>query len=338
MKKIADTVTNRVCFLIQQKLSVENIARALKVSPRTVGRIKKSILPQIPRLPPGRPRKISSRALREINRKVLTGELTTGKAVLKSVRQQGLDVSYQTVLNSLGRIGIHAQRKQKKPFLSKKHRLERYRWALAHRSWTVDDWKRVIFSDETKINLWNSDGIQYCLRKQDSQLQPFHVQETVKHGGGNLMFWGCMTSKGLGYGCQIYDGTMRSSDYIEILATTLKDTCDHYCLGPNDYIFQHDNDPKHTAKATQEYLSTKRINVLPWPSQSPDLNPIEGVWHTLKARIGLRERRPTSINELWEVVLEEWEQIPSDQILRAYESMPCRVEAVIRAKGGHTRY
>jgi transposase len=338
MKKIDDTTKQRVVTLLQSNRSIENVAKSLGISARTVGRIKKAFLPAFPRLPAGRPRILSTRTLRDINRKVLCGECTTGKAVMRRLQHQGIKLCYQTVWNSLHKIGIFARHKRKKLFLSKKRQIERYRWTIAHRSWTLEDWKRVIFSDETKINLWNSDGVQYCLVKQNSQLQPFHVQETVKHGGGGLMFWGCMTSQGLGYGCQIYDGTMRTNDYIETLKSALKDTREHYGLGMDDFVFQHDNDSKHAAKDTQEYLEAQGINVLPWPSQSRDLNPIESIWHTLKAQIGLRKRRPTSIHELWEIVLEEWEKIPMDKIKSAYESMPHRLQAVIKAKGGHTRY
>ena len=128
------------------------------------------------------------------------------------------------------------------------------------------------------------------------------------------MLWGCMTSKGLGYGCQIYEGTMKKEDYINILDTTLKESLEFYDYGVDDFIFQHDNDPKHTAKATSKYLKDEGIEVLPWPAQSADLNPIEHVWYYLKVQIGRREKRPTSIHELWDMVLEEWELIPQDYI------------------------
>ena len=71
------------------------------------------------------------------------------------------------------------------------------------------------------------------------------------------MFWGCMTSKGLGYGCQIYDGTMKAVDYIGILDTTLWDSLEYYEYEPGDFIFQHDNDRKHTATATKILHATK---------------------------------------------------------------------------------
>ena len=152
------------------------------------------------------------------------------------------------------------------------------------------------------------------------------------------MFWGCMTSRGLGYGCQIYEGTMKKEDYIGILDSTFKESLNHYQLTKDDFIFQHDNDPKHKAKATTKYLEDQEYIVLPWPAQSADLNPIENVWDKLKTQIGQRERRPTSIHELWNMVLEEWELIPQSMIDNLYATMPERVEAVLRAKGGNTRY
>jgi transposase len=338
MKSINNTTKEQILWLLQKQQSISGVAKAVGVNKATVSRLKNAFLPTLPRQASGRPYILSDIKLRQINRNVLKGDCTTGKDVHKRLQQEGIQISYQTILNSLRKIRIDPRKKSKKPFLSKKHQQERLKWARAHQHWTVDDWRRVIFSDETKINLWNSDGIKYCLRKLDTPLQPFHIEETVKHGGGNLMFWGCMTSKGLGYGCQIYDGTMKAVDYIGILDTTLWDSLEYYEYEPGDFIFQHDNDRKHTATATKIYLEDKGIEVLPWPSQSADLNPIEHVWKYLKVQIGLRDKRPTSIHDLWQVVLEEWERIPAQFIQSLYTSMPRRVHAVLKAKGGHTRY
>ena len=131
---------------------------------------------------------------------------------------------------------------------------------------------------------------------------------------------------------------MKKEDYIEILNTTLRESLEHYDYHDGEYIFQHDNDPKRTAKTTKRYLEEQGMEDLPWAAQSADFNPIENIWYYLKVQIGRREKMPSSVRELWEFVLEEWELIPLDLIQNLYESIPERVVAVYRARGGNTRY
>ncbi|KAG1444520.1 hypothetical protein G6F46_012264 [Rhizopus delemar] len=119
---------------------------------------------------------------------------------------------------------------------------------------TIHDWRRVIFSDETKINIWCSDGCKYYWKRKCDRLHPQHIDVTVKHGGGGLMLWGCITSEGPGYAYQIYDGTMNSEVYQEILDTSLKDTMEYYDLNWETSVFQHDNDPKHRSKFTTQLM------------------------------------------------------------------------------------
>ena len=86
-------------------------------------------------------------------------------------------------------------------------------FALSHKGWTVEDWKQVIWSDETKINCIGSDGMRWAWKKAGEGLSDRLVRATVKFGGGSLMMWGCMAWQGVEMACKI-DGKMDTDLYI----------------------------------------------------------------------------------------------------------------------------
>jgi hypothetical protein len=84
-------------------------------------------------------------------------------------------------------------------------------------------------------------------------------------------------------------------------------------LKKQDFIFQHDNDPKHTSKMTKMWLKDREINVLDWPAQSPDLNPIEHLWHNLKPKLSAYETHGSGVDELWDGVDNEWNSFKEEE-------------------------
>ena len=108
----------------------------------------------------------------------------------------------------------------------------------------MEDWKRVIWSDETKINHLGSDGRKWILKEVGEELNDRLVEGTQKFGGGNVMMWGCMGWDGVGYATRI-EGRMDAELYVSILEDELQDSLHYYNKSPINIIFQQDNDPKH---------------------------------------------------------------------------------------------
>ncbi len=189
-----------------------------------------------------------------------------------------------------------------------------------------------MWSDETKINLFGSDGVKHVLRQPGEEYKDKCVLPTVKHGGGSVMVWGCMSAAGTGE-LQFIEGTMNANIYCDILKKSMIPSLQR--LG-HRAVFQHDNDPKHTSKTTTALLKKLRVKVMDWPSMSPDLNPIEHLWGIFKRKV--EERKVSNIHQLRDVVMEEWKRTPVATCAALVNSMPKRVKAVLENNGGHTKY
>ena len=223
------------------------------------------------------------------------------------------------------------------PCLSKLHVPARLTWCQERVEWTQDQWDRISFSDESKFNLYGSDGRRYCRRDVGEEYLPQNVDERVKHGGGSVMVWGCITARGTGRLHRIV-GNLNAAGLCDIYQESLLGTFDDYWMTINNVIFQEDNDSKHTSRLAREWRATNDVTRLNWPANSPDLNPIENTWNEVDCRMRMRSRQPHTLDELWLALPEEWKSLDFRYIRNLYTSMNRCVTAVAENKGLWTRY
>jgi len=142
--------------------------------------------------------------------------------------------------------GLNARRPAKNPVLTLKMRQKWLKSAKTHESWTLIDWRNVIFSDESKINLFGTDGITYVRRKVGKRFMNKCLRRNVRQGGSRVV-WGCFSYYGVG-DLALIDGTVNGEKYKIILDQHLIPSIEEHFSYTKDLIFQDDSAPCHRAK------------------------------------------------------------------------------------------
>jgi hypothetical protein len=242
-------------------------------------------------------------------------------------------ISSQTVQNRLKSCGLKARRPYKGTELTDQHKTSRRNWARHHLRFQVQDWSRVLYSDESCFSLKFANERTHVWRKHGERFAGCCVTEVDIFGGGSVMVWGV---GGICGGNRtrlvVVNGTLTSQRYRdEILSSVVLPYL--RTNGPGR-TFQQDNATAHTARTTREFLNQNNVDML----DSPDLSPIEHVWDELGRRVRMRIPQPQNLLQLATALEEEWNNIPGHVIQRYVSSMHRRCVAVLNAGGGHTRY
>ena len=299
----------------------------------------------IANLPRGhRKRKLNDRDRRSLARLFKSKNVTTLTQAAEMAAELGLPaVSKSTVWRELRRAGLRAYVQKKKPWLTRAQMTVRLKWAKARKSITAESWRRFIFSDEAKILRISHGSRKWTWVLPSTPLSGQGTLGTLHFGGGSIMIWAAISYHGLHCIVPI-EGNLTGQAYADILRDNLRPLCvRHFPVGNG--VFQQDNAPCHRARVAMNYLNLLRetgiCRHMNWPPHSPDLNPIEHFWVSFKRQVR-SYGEPATIQQLRQNItlataamrLPVW----TERIRTLIESMPRRVLAVIKARGGPTKY
>lgn len=221
-----------------------------------------------------------------------------------------------------------------KPIVSEVNRKKRLEFARNHLHWTVEDWSRVWWSDETTIEAVPQ-GKKYniCIHSStNNQEIPFAPK--IQSGKFKVTFWGAVAKSGLGPLVPL-NGNLNGEKYVELLEDNFIDVYKDSGVGS---IFMQDNAPSHKTTHVMNYLSMEQVSVLEWPPQSPDLNPIENIWAVLKSKLRKNSGFPTNRRELIARAQEVWLSLEEKTIDNTLDSMPKRMQLVLESNGYPIKY
>lgn len=323
-------------LLYEDGLSERKIAARLKMKKSTVHdiiQLIKNTGSSARRISVGPKRCTSARTDKIIRRAAVKNPSATSTEIL-AMLPDNVKCSSSTIRRRLISSGLRAYRPVAKPRLSAKNIKDRLTFCKAHQHWTSAQWSRVMFSDETLVKQFAPHGHGFVRRPINERYNPRYTTPSVKQCP-SLMVWASISANGRGE-IQIMkkSESINAARYLQILENALPTWLNiRGCT-----IFQHDGAPCHQARVVKSWLQNNNIQVLhPWPGCSPDINPIENCWVTLKKNVA--KRRPSSIEALRRDILSVWcTEITPEYCAALVHSMPERIKAVLAAKGRHTKY
>lgn len=283
----------------------------------------------------GHPKLFDDRDLRHIKDIVIKNPRLTARGVQKELGECGDGISIRTMQRALNEAGCKAIKPSKCPLLTAVQIQKRYQWAKEHATWGIEEWKKVIWSDETMLRV--EDNCPRFVRLVDGHEKTAdHYLKSVKHPT-QVMIWSCFYYGGTGR-AHVVEKNLNSEEYIAEIVNrrVVPQLRDWFEAGGG--LFQQDNAPCHVSKRTLQHLQESGVRVLPWPPSSPDINPIENLWAIVKRRV--RDRQPSTKSALISAFLSVWNRDEEIQEMckKLVNSMPSRVEEILENKGGATKF
>ena len=275
--------------------------------------------------------KIQGRDALRVSTYIREHPLATQRNVIEDL---DLAVSTATLRRFFKHQGITRKTARRAPLISASNRSKRVNFAQKMLRWPVEKLRKILWSDEMTIKSYpNGERTHYydwevCNEKEEI------VSPHVQQGGESQQFWGSLSYHAMGP-LVAFDGSVTHQTYInEILE-------EYVVPEPKEdpaLIFQHDNVPSHKAKKVTEFLKEKKITVLDWPPQSPDLSPIELIWNNLKMKLKSKKPRPRSAEDMANTIWKLWGEITDEERQKTADTFRGKLEECVRVAGFPVKY
>ena len=276
----------------------------------------------------GRPRKLNAEARAFIEDQMRKDDETTSRVIQKKLARRGVVVHPSTVRRSRKQQGWTLQRTRYCQLIRDANKVKRLEFAQKVLE-TGDTFNNVIFTDECSVSL--EQFRRTCYRKVG---EPARRKPKPKHPL-KLHVWAGISRQGATKIC-IFEGIMAADLYCEILESHLLPFINVHLP---DHRFMQDNDPKHTSRAAKTFFEENGINWWPTPPESPDLNPIENLWHELKYYLETKVK-PRSKQELIDGIKKFWrKKVDAKKCARYIDHVLYKaIPAVVELRGAATKY
>ena len=299
---------------IEENVNCAQISRDKRINKRLIQRYYQKFLKGTPipkKIEIGRPKIYPAAINTVISNVVRHKEYITSQEVANKLNEtRNIDISDRTVRRRLETMEYG----YKKPTLSfelkQHHIVEREKF---YNNYNLLNWENVIFSDESTFQV-RANVLKKWVKKGTSAI--FSSPKFQK----KLMVWGAFSHKGKSK-LFLVEGTLSGQGYVDLLTSHLLPFIRKYHR--NNAIFQQDNASIHTCRLANQFFSESDLQVMEWPACSPDLNPIENLWGILKRKVA--KQNPESFEDLKQIVISEWNDIPLSTLQNLISDMPIRL-------------
>lgn len=275
----------------------------------------------------GRPPKLTDKIIKTIEKKMKGKK----RASTRKISAQ-MHLSRSTINRGSKLAGLYPYHRCKKPLLSLQHQQRRLTFA---RDFANLPWKRTMMSDEKYFLLFpagnSKNDVVYA--KDGADVPP--IPRVTKSAG--IHVWAAISYYGKTKLVRI-EGNLNAAGYVKILQRHMLPTA-REVFRNGRWWYQQDGARPHTANITQKWLADNVPNFISkaqWPASSPDANCLENLWSYVDSRV--QARNPKTIDGLWRIMKEEWKAIPQSLLKKLFDSQPVRLQAIIAANGGTTKY